>query len=65
MPISCPGGGPARYRYKKGTDVRLAFCGNDVVEVKKGKGPAKMVDQEKDMRMRHKVATHKMGRASS
>lgn len=37
MPISCKGGGKARYRWKNG--VRLAICGQDVVEVKKkGKG---------------------------
>jgi len=35
MPISCPGGGKARFRYKKGTDMRLAFCGaGKVVEAK-------------------------------
>ena len=37
MPIACPGGGKPRFRVKKneGADVRLAFCGNQVVEAKK------------------------------
>jgi hypothetical protein len=37
MPISCPQGDKPRYRAKK-TDkgtIRLAFCGNKVVEAKK------------------------------
>lgn len=29
-----PLGGNVRYRYKKGTNVRLAFRGNEVVEAK-------------------------------
>jgi len=33
MPIKCSGGGTARYRFKKGTPIRLAFCGNQVREV--------------------------------
>ena len=52
MPISCPKGGSARYRWKN--DVRLAFCGGSsgngghggtVVEVKKQGGTARMVRQ--------------------
>lgn len=37
MPISCPDGKKARFRVKreKGPDVRLAFCGNKVVEAEK------------------------------
>ena len=37
MPLSCPGEQKARYRFKKGTNIRLAFCGNEVKEVKKMK----------------------------
>jgi hypothetical protein len=38
MPIKCPGGGKPRYRYKKGTKVRLAFCGDGkVIEAKNTK----------------------------
>ncbi len=37
MPVSCPGGGKARYRWKGGK-VRLAFCGNQVVEAKSKSG---------------------------
>lgn len=34
MPIDCgKGGGTARYRFKRGTPIRLAFCGNQVREV--------------------------------
>jgi hypothetical protein len=33
MPIQCGQGGEARYRYKRGTKIRLAFCGNQVREV--------------------------------
>ena len=35
MPINCPDGGEARYRFTKtkdGKSRRLAFCGDDVVE---------------------------------
>lgn len=34
MPIKCPSGSKARYRYAK-SGARLAFCDNKVVEVKK------------------------------
>lgn len=43
MPISCPGGGKARYRYAD-NGARLAFCGSrgsgkgEVVEVKTPRG---------------------------
>lgn len=43
MPINCPDGQKARFRVKD-TDkgqVRLAFCGNEVVEAKKLKEAAK------------------------
>lgn len=40
MPIKCPGGGKPRYRWKD--NVRLAFCGNTVVETKKKGGEAKL-----------------------
>jgi hypothetical protein len=43
MPINCPKGGKARFRVNQ-TDkgqVRLAFCGNEVVEAKKLKSAAK------------------------
>lgn len=43
MPINCPKGEKPRYRAKKtskGT-VRLAFCGNEVVEAKKLRKKAK------------------------
>lgn len=35
MPISCPGGGKARFRFRsvEGKKQRLAFCGDKVVEV--------------------------------
>jgi len=39
MPIKCPGKQKSRYRWKKG--IRLTFCGNRVVEVKKKGGRAK------------------------
>lgn len=37
MPISCPSGGKPRFRVKKneGGNVRLAFCGSQMVEAKK------------------------------
>ena len=37
MPVSCPGGHKPRFRVKrtKRGKVRLAFCGNKVVEAKK------------------------------
>lgn len=37
MPIHCPEGGKPRFRVKKneGGNVRLAFCGGEVVEAKK------------------------------
>jgi len=41
MPISCPNGEKPRFRWKG--NVRLAFCGNKVVEVKKKHGKAKKV----------------------
>lgn len=35
MPISCPSGIEPRYRYKKGSKMRLAFCGaKTIVEAK-------------------------------
>lgn len=45
LPISCPGGQKPRYRWKG--NVRLAFCGNTVVEVKKEGGKAKRVRRKK------------------
>lgn len=45
MPLSCPGGNKPRYRWKEG--VRLAFCGNKVVETKKKGGTAKKVSKKK------------------
>lgn len=43
MPINCPGGKKARFRVKKneGGNVRLAFCGSEVVEAKKLETKAK------------------------
>lgn len=38
-----PLGPGVKYRYKKGTNIRLAIKGGKVIEVKKGKGPAKRV----------------------
>lgn len=31
MPISCPSGDEPRYRFKKGSKIRLAFCGAKTV----------------------------------
>ena len=48
MPISCPT--KVRYRWKttkSGKKVRLAFCGNKVVETKKKGGKAKRVNRRK------------------
>jgi len=49
MPITCPNGSKPRYRWAtiKGKKVRLAFCGNKVVEVKKKGGKAKKVKRKK------------------
>lgn len=50
MPISCPGGGKARFRFKHnkdGTKSRLAFCGNDVVEVVKFSAKGKKLESAK------------------
>jgi hypothetical protein len=33
MPLKCKS--KVRYRFKKGTKIRFAFCGNKVIEVKK------------------------------
>lgn len=35
MPIKCPGGLEPRFRFRdvKGGKQRLAFCGNEVVEI--------------------------------
>jgi len=43
VPISCPGGGKPRFRVKKSeeSNVRLAFCGSQVVEAKKLEGAVK------------------------
>ena len=41
MPIKCPGKQKPRYRWKG--KVRLAFCGNRVVEIKKKGKRAKRV----------------------
>ena len=40
MPVSCPGGGKARYRWAHGGKVRLAFCGKGRVVEAKSKGGA-------------------------
>lgn len=45
MPIICPDGSKPRFRWKG--NVRLAFCGNQVVEVKKEGGQAKKVKRKK------------------
>jgi hypothetical protein len=34
MPIKCPSGKKARFRFKKGTKTRLAFCNGKVMEAK-------------------------------
>lgn len=50
MPIRCEHGGKARYRWKRmknGTKVRLAFCGNEVVETKTLHGKPKRVERKR------------------
>ena len=49
MPIKCPNGQKPRFRWvtKKGKKVRLAFCGKEVVEVKKKGGKAKRIKKKK------------------
>jgi len=49
MPIKCSNGQKPRYRWVKrgGKKIRLAFCGNKVVEVKKKGGKAKKVKRKK------------------
>lgn len=51
MPLSCPMG-KIRYRWKKTKKgkIRLAFCGNEVVEVKKKGGKAKKVRRKSKKR---------------
>lgn len=41
MPITCPNNEKPRYRWKN--NIRLAFCGKKVVEVKKKNGITKKV----------------------
>ena len=52
MPIKCPGGQKPRYRWttQKGKKVRLAFCGNKVVERKVKGGKAKKIRQKRKKR---------------
>lgn len=45
MPITCPGKQKVRYRWKG--NVRLAFCGNTVVETKQKGGRAHKVKKRK------------------
>lgn len=48
MPINCPGGEDPRYRTrttKGGQKQRLAFCGNEVVEVKTGGKTRRLMDR--------------------
>ena len=46
MPIICKGGQKLRYRWKG--NVRLAFCGNTVVEtMKKGERAKKVLQKHK------------------
>lgn len=57
MPISCPSGAKPRYRWKttkSGKKIRLAFCNNTVVEVKKKGGEAKRVDGRKKAKRKKK-----------
>jgi len=45
MPISCPGGQKPRYRWKG--NMRLAFCGNTVIETKEKGGIAHKIKKKK------------------
>ena len=52
MPIKCPGGQKPRYRWRG--NVRLTFCGNQIVETKKKGGKAKRVKRKTRRRKRRR-----------
>ena len=68
MPITCPSGEKVRYRYKKkklsgGRKARLAFCGNQVVEISLFKNKKKIKEKRiKPKGWRQESARHSLAR---
>ncbi len=61
MPIKCPGGLKPRYRFKG--KVRLAFCGNRVMEAKNpDTGDTHTPAEFKQDRLRQKAKSKNLGR---